>query len=385
LPVPPSDQSVPLVNILRADIDAKGAISFREFMAAALYHPVYGYYASGRAAIGRSGDFFTSVTVGRLFGTLLARQFAEMWDRMDQPREFSLIEQGAHDGTLIEDVLLGMQAIAPDCLSAARPAIIEPSAVWRMKQSERLRNWPIEWVDSVDALEPFMGIHYSNELLDAFPVHLVRSGENAWSELYVEWVGDRFGFVDRPIDDAELRARLERINVPVPVGFRTEVNLEATWWMRNLSQKLKAGYILTVDYGCARAEYYRPDRREGTLEAIATHRREKDVLARPGELDLTAHVEFTSLAQAGLESGLHLEGFTDQHHFLVGLASRHFSDGEPPSASDMRAFQTLAHPTMLGRSFRVFAAGRAVNSSQKLSGFLHSSSAADELGLTDLS
>jgi SAM-dependent MidA family methyltransferase len=296
---------------------------------------------------------------------------------MGCPGAFSLIEQGAHDGTLMDDVLRALQNLSPECLAAARPKIIEPGMVWREKQQARLKDWPVEWVDSAGTLEPFMGIHFSNELLDAFPVQLVRRGTDDWAEVHVEWKEDRFEFVDGAVRDAELRGRLAQIEVPA--GYLTEVCLEAAHWMRTLGQKLTRGFILAIDYGFARAEYYRPDRSEGTLEAIAAHRVEKNPLTRPGELDLTTHVDFTSLAEAARQTGLRIEGFTDQHHFMVGLAARHFPDGVRPSASDMRAFQTLAHPTMLGRSFKVFAAARGVQSQPVLSGFAHARPAADEL------
>ena len=375
-----SDPGTSLTQFLRSEIAERGPIPFRDFMAAAMYHPEYGYYASGRAAIGRAGDFITNVSVGRMFGTLLARQFVEMWARMGRPESFSLIEQGAHDGTLMEDVLLGLQTISPECLAAARPMIIEPTLVWREKQAARLHAWPVQWTESVETLAPITGIHYSNELLDAFPVHLSRRGADVWFEVHVDWNSEGFQFTDQPLENAELRARLNRIEVPT--AYRTEVCLDASRWMETLGQKLTRGYVLAIDYGFSREEYYRPERNNGTLEAIASHHRESDVLARPGEMDLTAHVDFTALAEAARNSGLKIEGFTDQHHFMVGLASQHFPEGKQPSAADMRAFQTLAHPTMLGRSFKAFAAGRGVDSSQKLAGFLYARSADVELGRT---
>jgi SAM-dependent MidA family methyltransferase len=359
-----------LTQVLQAEIASRGPVSFREFMAAALYHPQHGYYSSGRAAIGRAGDFITSVSVGRLFGTLLARQFIEMWERLDCPDAFSLIEQGAHDGTLMEDVLAALRSLSPECSAAVRPAIIEPAPVWQEKQRARFKDWPVTWVESVESLAPFTGIHYSNELVDAFPVHLIRRNSNNWTELCVDWENHRFTFVERPIEDAKLHSRLEQISVPT--NYLTEVCLEASHWMQTLGEKLIRGYILTIDYGLTQAEYYRSERSQGTLEAIAAHRREHDVLAHPGEFDLTAHVDFTALAEAARDTGLKIEGFTDQHHFMVGLAARHFPEGRRPSPSDMRAFQTLAHPTMLGRSFKVFAASRGVESESSLAGFVHS-------------
>jgi SAM-dependent MidA family methyltransferase len=269
----------------------------------------------------------------------------------------------------MEDVLLGLRSLSPECSTAARPMIIEPASFWQEKQRARLRDWPVEWATSVETLAPVTGIHYSNELLDAFPVHLLRRSAEGWCELYVDWKDGRFIFIDRPVENADLRARLEPLDVPA--GYLTEVCLEATRWMRSLARKLTRGYVFAIDYGFTREEYYRPDRTTGTLEAIAAHRREGDVLARPGELDLTAHVDFTALAEVARQDGLQIEGFTDQHHFMVGLAAQHFPEGKQPSPSEMRAFQTLAHPTMLGRSFKVFAASRGMNPSRPLAGFAH--------------
>jgi SAM-dependent MidA family methyltransferase len=379
MPASATQSLSPLTETLRDRIRASGTISFRDFMAAALYDPGHGYYSSGRARIGRGGDFFTNVSVGRLFGAMLARQFAEMWDVLGRPGHFVLIEQGAHDGTLMDDVLGGLRTVSPDCLAVTRPKIIEPSPVWREKQQAKLAAWLVTWVDSVDALEPFTGVHYSNELIDAFPVHLVHRTDAGWSERFVDWDGDHFVFVDRPIADPKLNARLSAIEVPV--GTVTEVNTEADRWISAVAGKLDRGFVLAIDYGFAREEYYRPDRTTGTLEAIAAHQREKDPLSRPGELDLTAHVDFTALAETALAQGLKVIGFTDQHHFLVGLAAKHFQEGVRPSPSDTRAFQTLAHPTMLGRSFKVFAASRGVDSEPTLAGFIHARDAEAELGI----
>jgi SAM-dependent MidA family methyltransferase len=127
-----------------------------------------------------------------------------------------------------------------------------------------------------------------------------------------------------------------------------------------LSRKLRRGFALVVDYGSERAEYYAPHRISGTLEAVGEHRREPDPLARPGAIDLTAHVDFTSLAEAAESAGMVVAGFTDQHHFLVGLSRLHFAEGAPPDRSEARAFQTLSHPTMLGRAFKVLCLKKGV-------------------------
>lgn len=364
----PTPQARTLSEILRTQIATEGAIPFRDFMAAALYHPEFGYYSSGRARIGRKGDFFTSVSVGPLYGALLARQIAEIWDRIGCPASFDVVEQGAHDGTLLADVLRALANQAPDCAAATRPGIIEPSESWRARQAARLNRWPIRWWESVETMDPIVGVHFSNELLDAFPVHLVRFDGSVWWERFVTWSDDAFRLVDQAIANPALSRRLAEFHVPT--GYETEVNLVADQWMEGLLAKVERGCVFIADYGYPRGEYYAPHRITGTLQAIAEHRIEQNPLTRPGEADLTAHVDFTAVAQAAVKSGARIEGYTDQHHFLTGLVRLHFPDGVRPSPSELRAFQTLSHPTMLGRAFKMLAVSRSLaDHPSPLSGF----------------
>jgi SAM-dependent MidA family methyltransferase len=339
----------PLTEIIRAEIAATGPMPFRRFMELALYHPEHGYYAGGKARIGRRGDYFTSVSVGSLFGELLARQFVEIWERLGRPVPFELVEQGAHDGTLAADILA---ALPEEC--GARLTLVEPSAPWRAAQAAKLAGHPVRWVAGVEELAPFVGVHYSNELLDAFPVRRYRWSEAGWRECAVGWEGGRFVLVDL-VAVSGPAVGIERL----PPGSFAEVNSDALIWIASLAGKLTRGALLVIDYGFPRDEYYAPWRTGGTLEAIANHRR-VDPLEAPGEADLTAHVEFTTLARAGEAAGLGIAGFADQHHFLSALAARHFPDGIQPGAKTMRAFQTLAHPTMLGRAFKALAFTRGL-------------------------
>src|SRR5436190_14970192 len=255
-----------------------------------LYDPEHGYYASGRARIGREGDFFTSVSVGPLFGTLLARQLAEMWERLGAPNEFTLVEQGAHRGELARDILAALDRLAPECAKATRLMLVEPSRFWRSEQTATLGS-RARWVEKVAQLEPFVGVHLSNELLDAFPMHLVRSSGEAWHERYVDWQDGRFQFVDGAVSSPALSAALEKIGSR-PAGYETEINLEAPQWVSELAARIDRGFVLAIDYGFASEEFFAPERNRGTLRAYAAQRVEPDPLARPGELDLTSHVEF---------------------------------------------------------------------------------------------
>ena len=362
----------PLAAELRARIAGGGAIPFREFMAAALYHPQHGYYASGRAAIGRKGDFFTNVSVGPLFGRLLARQFAEIWQRLGEPGEFTIVEQGAHGGDFAGDVLAGLREFAPACFAAAAYQIVEPGTLLRETQAAKLAAFggKVRWSP---VLEPFSGVHFSNELIDALPVHAVTWTGEEWRERHVGLHDDRFVFTGGPLSSEALRSHLAQLP-PVPPGYETEVNLAALDWIADIATKLERGCVLAIDYGFPRAEYYRADRTGGTLTGYAHHRRETDLLARPGEIDLTAHVDFTSLAERGERCGLRPAGFTDQHHFMVGLGRLHFPDGTAPDAQEMRAFKTLMHPTLMGLSFKVLCLEKGLAGSAPLAGFHFASS-----------
>ena len=373
-----------LPAILRARIAHDGPIPFRDFMEAALYHPEHGYYTSGRAGIGRGGDFFTSVSVGPLFGTLLARQFAEMWERLGEPREFTIVEQGAHRGDFARDVLTALRTNAPACFAAMRYHIVEPSAALRTAQSETLGEFTAHWFPTLDALPAFAGVHFSNELLDAFPIHAVAWDGTAWRETHVALEGQRFVFTDRPITSTPLRDALAKLP-PVPAGYRTEINLAALAWIDALAAKLTSGFALVIDYGFPRADYYRPERSTGTLTGYAQHRRVADLLAAPGETDLTAHVDFTALAERASAAGLRVAGCTDQHHFIVALGTLHFPStipDTPASQRELRAFKTLMHPQMMGRSFQVLTLEKAMASLTPLTGFRFARDATKTLGLT---
>jgi SAM-dependent MidA family methyltransferase len=341
------------VAAIREEIARSGPIPFRRFMELALYHPEAGYYTSGRARVGRSGDFFTNVSVGPLYGRLLACQFAEMWERLGQPGDFTIVEQGAHEGHFAADTLAGLRAMVPECFAATTYRIVEPSAALAEVQRTRLREYPVAWSGSLAELPRFTGVHFSNELLDAFPVHLVAWTGEEWCERYVTMAGDGFSFATGRLSTDALRAAVEQIPLPLPPGYTTEVNVAAREWIRGVAERMDRGYVLAVDYGYQRDEYYSLERSEGTLSAYAAHQRERDPLARAGEVDLTAHVEFTSLTEAAVGAGLQLAGFTDQHHLMVGLGAALFGDHIP--ATDIRAFQTLMHPSLMGQSFKAIA------------------------------
>ncbi len=370
-----------LIEFISRHIAANGPVTFRWFMEQALYHSGHGYYASGKASIGRRGDYFTNVSVGTLFGELLAGQFCEMWERMERPTPFVIVEQGANDGAFASDVLSSFQVRDPDLFRALEYVIVEPFQILRERQQEKLDAFPnVSWRESLAALDPFTGIHFSNELIDAMPVHLVRFTGGEWRERYVN---ESFELIDGPLSTGDLSRALR--DMPRIEGYQTEVNLAALAWLDELSKKLVRGHVISIDYGHSREDFYSPDRTQGTLACYSAHRRSENPLAAIGESDITAHVEFTTLVEHAESAGFDLAGFTDQHHFMVGLGRRAFPDTSeaptPERQQRLRAFRTLMHPNLMGLSFKVLCLQKGVANREPLQGFQFATDPRRALGL----
>lgn len=362
-----------LADFLRATIRARGPVSFRWFMEQALYHPQHGFYSAGRCAIGRHGDYFTNVSVGSLFGRLMALQFSEMWDLLERPQEFTLVEQGAHHGNFARDVLVAARADKPRFFEALRYRIIEPFPILEKRQKDTIASFAekIQWRKSIEELEPFTGAHFSNELLDAMPVHLITAKKNAWQEKFVSLDGDNFEFVEEPISAPALEAHLAKLPSTPDGSYETEVNLSALAWIDSLSKKLERGWVLVVDYGHSREDFYAPARTTGTLSCFAQHHPVASPLENVGETDITAHVDWTSLAERAESAGLSIAGFTDQHHYLTALATTFLPNelSRDDAAQSRRALQTLLHPGLLGRTFQFLALAKNLPTTAPLAGF----------------
>jgi SAM-dependent MidA family methyltransferase len=337
-----------LTRCIRAEIDKQGPISFARFMHQALYHPEHGYYSSGRCAIGRKGDYFTNVSVGPLFGKFLAAQFAEMWERLGSVEDFTIIEQGAHDGQFARDVLESVQKRAPEFFAALRYRIVEPFPILQDRQSRTLERFrdKVEWRDS---LQPFLGVHFSNELLDAMPVRLI-SGN---MEKLVDLEGDKFVLIQRPLSE---RAAVSKL--PMDRGAFNQPALE---WIDDIAAKLQRGYVITIDYG------FFGDKSQRNVQVRAQHRHLDSPFEGIGGADITMPVDWRSVVDRAQANGLRLAGFTDQHHFLTGIVS---ALGLPDSPKLARELQTLLHPEMLGRAFQVLGLTKNIDpAAQPLSGF----------------
>ncbi|MBA2585690.1 MAG: SAM-dependent methyltransferase [Chthoniobacterales bacterium] len=364
-----------LVALILNQIRRAGPISFRWFMEQALYHAEHGYYSSGRAVIGRRGDYFTNVSVGPLFGRMMAAQFREMWAALGQPTDFAIVEQGAQNGDFAGDVLRTIRGSMPDFFAALRYVIIEPFLILRARQVEALAAFGeiVSWRESIELMEPFEGLHFSNELFDALPVHLLSRGasESDWTEKCVTEEAERFRFVSQPSSDPRLASRAQQIPIPPGVAYETEVNMAAPKLVAAVAEKLVRGWLFIVDYGYTREDFYSPARSDGTVQSFLRHRKLPSPLLEVGRADITAHVEWTTLADEALGCGLQLAGFTDQHHFMTGLAAGPMrAEVESAGATGAtRALQTLLHPTLLGRTFQYLAFARGVSPAAELSGF----------------
>lgn len=377
-----------LARAIRAEIRENGPMGFEAFMQRALYDPKAGYYAAGERGIGRGGDFYTSVSVGDVFGRLLAGQMAEAWVRLGAPSRFTVVEQGAGDGRLADDVLSGAQARHADLAAAIEYVIAEPAAALRKAQERRLRGkWGarVRWVSALEGVRDIEGVCFSNECLDAFPFRRIRFEGGAWRELCVGLAsgGDRaFAWQTGPaVREADLAAESALLAGTFPEGYTTEIRPAIADWAGSLRNALGRGLAMVIDYGLTEREYYDAARREGTLRCYKAHRAGDDPFEDVGGQDITAHVNFTRVAREGRARGFALAGYADQHHYLVGVGAEMLTEMEGKvDAGFARRFQTLTHPGMMGRVFKVLALARGMEvQAPPLAGFRHG----EDVGLAE--
>lgn len=318
--------SARLVERIRDEIEAHGGwISFERYMQMALYEPGLGYYSAGAAKLGARGDFITAPEISPLFSRCIANQCAEILERMDGA---AVLELGAGSGVMAADVLLELasQGRAPQ-----RYLILEVSADLRERQRELLVRRAPQLVERVawlnDWPEEFRGVVLANEVLDALPVQRFRVRGAHVNAVGVAWQLGRLDWSEVRADD-ELEAAVRGIEASLgetfPDGYLSEANLRLGPWMRGLAAALHEGVALFIDYGLPRRQYYRPERREGTLLCHFRHRFHDDPLINVGVQDVGAWVDFTAVAEAAVAAGLSVAGFTTQAHFLIGAGIEQF-------------------------------------------------------------
>ncbi len=353
--------------------DAGGALPFDRYMELALYAPGLGYYANGRLKFGEAGDFVTAPELSPLFGRCLARQVGECLDRLDGG---CVLEVGAGSGRMAADILRELAALErlPE-----RYLILELSPSLQQAQRETLQTAVPELISRVNWLttlpnEPLDLVLVANELFDAMPVHRFRADAGAWQEAFVVVTDE--GFTDHwmPLATPGLETVLQRIwpaGAPSS-GYLSEINLRLAPWLRAVAAVIRRGYLLLIDYGYSQREYYHPERTQGTLICHFRHRAYADPYLLPGLQDMTANVDFTALAQAAVESGFNVGGYTTQAHFLLDVGLGDMLQASDPN--DIEAHLRLAQgvkkltlPSEMGERFKVMTLARDM--SDQLSGF----------------
>ncbi len=313
-------------------------ITFAEYMDMVLYYPECGYYSTQALNLGKQGDFFTSVHLGADYGELLAEQFVQMWDILGRPMPFSLVEMGAGQGHLAADILKYLQQYYPDFFTALKYVIVEKSSALRQEQQQRLQDFQVRWcnLEEIPA-NSIIGCFFSNELVDALPVHQFIFEKGQLREIYVTTQGESivnrqelsslspsFIEVTGELSTPKLAEYFDLIGIQLtekdyPDGYRSEVNLAALDWLGVVADRLQRGYVLTIDYGYPASRYYNPRRSQGTLQCYWRHQRHNDPYINIGRQDITAHVDFTALERWGELRGLNQVGFTQQGLFLMAL------------------------------------------------------------------
>ena len=362
-------------EIIRREIAERGVLSFARFMKLALYCPNSGYYEVKKDSPGRRGDFYTSVSAGELFGQLLAFRFSEWLEALatlnPQPSTLNLCEAGAHDGTLAGDILTWLQSSKPELSRQIEYCIIEPSMrrqEWQKRTLTRFAprvRWFADWknLSLVTRHSPLHGVIFCNELLDAMPVH--RFGWDAKNKKWFEWgvalEGVEFVWAKIKTLETGLWTPDPALCEVLPDGYTIESCPAAENWWREAAGVLGRGKLMTIDYGLTADELFLPGRTRGSLRAYFRHHATDELLANPGEQDLTAHVNFSAIQSAGEACGLQTETFCTQARFLTKVVEKIFKNQKSFGewdAKQNRQFQTLTHPEHLGRALRVLAQSR---------------------------
>jgi SAM-dependent MidA family methyltransferase len=350
-----------LAMLLAARIRANGPIPFSEFMRECLYHPEHGYYS--RPGTHRFGDYYTSVDVHPIFGRLLARQLAEMWAVLGSPRPFLAVESGASVGRLAANILDFATRELPDFYAAMKYVAVERSPARRGEHASRLASHAAKGHVSSSAEIPASvptGCIFSNELLDALPVHRLLMKDGELREVYVGIEGDRFTEVPREPSTPLLEPYFREQGIVLEEAQQAEVCLDACRWIEDAGGAIGRGFVMTVDYGHEARALYDDRHNRGTLLAYRDHIVTENVLDAPGEQDLTSHVNFTALDLWGRRAGLERTGLVTQSQFLVALGrANEFADLYETGQSEVEKLRArlllknLIHPEGLGEKFQV--------------------------------
>jgi SAM-dependent MidA family methyltransferase len=353
-----------LVAAIATEIAASGPIPFVRFMELALYHPRFGYYmrpSEGTTErIGWRGDFYTSSDVHPILGQALAKQAEQMYRLLGQPHPFTIVEMGPGKGLLARHILATCAHRYRSFFQHLRYVLIDRSPAMREVQRRNLAPWLdraalLTWADDLPSVTPhsLTGLFFSNELVDSFPVHRVQVTAEGIKELWVDYRDERFIECLRPLSSDALAKHLDGLSTEWPEGYRTEINLRAPDWMKQVAQHLDRGFVLTIDYGHTAQDLYRSDRMHGTFLCYFQQSINEDPFLRVGDQDMTAHVDFSCLATTGEGQELRTTGFTNQMSFLMGLGVEQMIAGLEQDSPEFNAAIHLLRPNGMGTTFKV--------------------------------
>jgi len=368
----------PLLGVIARRIRQHGPLTAAEYIDLALYHEEHGYYATASQRSGRSGDFFTSVDLGPVFGELLANQFADMWERLapagqapdgpDMAPWFDLCEAAAGNGRLSRDILAHLSARHPAVYRSTRLHLVERGAGARAAQVSTLGRHAGLLVTSGPGLPAGLtGVLFANELLDALPPHAVVMREDGLREVFVDVKGSRLVTREGAPSTARLAAYLEAVGARLQPGARAEVNLAAADWIQGAAGALHRGFLLLFDYGHEAPQLYGPGHATGTLTTYRRHVSEAPGdgpawLREPGARDITSHVDLTGVRLAAEAAGLATLGVLDQTYFLLALGLGEGPVAQAPDSPEAArrrlALKTLLMPGGLGSTLKVLVFGK---------------------------
>lgn len=355
-----------LSDIILHKIQREGPISFHDFMEMSLYYPGLGYYTSGESPIGIRGDYYTSPQLTPLFGMMIGRQLEEMWKATGKGA-FTVVEYGAGTGKLCLDIMDYLKS-NPVFYEKLKYCIIEKSPEIRKKHSVCLHE-NVSWHATIRDVPEITGCILSNEVPDNFPVHQVVM-EDGLMEIFVDY---KEGFIEllRPASE-DLKDYMKELNIILPKGFRTEINLQATEWMKEIAVSLKKGYAITIDYGYPSSELYTYKKRCGTLMCYNKHTLNEDLYHAIGHQDITSHVNFSALCHWGLKNGLSCCGLTNQANFLLSLGFKEclrkaaMAEEDPILAAKKEALLTHILLLDMGIRFKVLIQEKGVGKKELL-------------------
>lgn len=379
LPVPDEHalaHSQQVTELIGEEISRQGGqIPFREFMQLALYAPGLGYYVAGSRKLGAAGDFVTAPEIAPIFSHALAQAIIPALQSLPVA---NILEVGAGRGVMAAEILkhLSQTDQLPE-----HYYILELSGELRQRQAQAIEQRIPECVSRVVWLDELpndlSAVVLGNELLDAMPVSMVSKHKDTWHEKYVSWQDGRFVWQQGEVSDARLKERMQAIEdkygEPFADGYTTEINLLAEDWLQALGQSLAQGLVLLIDYGFPCHEFYHPQRSMGTLMCHYRHHAHADPFLYPGLQDITAHVDFTAMAEAAYQSGFSIEGYTNQGNFLMGSGLTELYQNEP--AEELQAQMIMANqikkltlPHEMGELFKVIGLSKQLDVS--LPGFM---------------